>query len=74
MAAFSTDLSAPVSASSHHAPVFRRIAEALQARRVHRQTVTTYRELLCADDHFLHDLGVTRDDIRQLLDEIAPRP
>jgi uncharacterized protein YjiS (DUF1127 family) len=48
-----------------------RIVAALHANRLREETAKTYRDLLKAEDHILNDLGVTRDDVRLLLDQLT---
>lgn len=59
-------LAAPFSA-------LRRIRDGLQVKRAREETAQTYRRLLEADDHILTDLGVTRIEVWQLLQDLQTR-
>jgi uncharacterized protein YjiS (DUF1127 family) len=53
--------------------IFRRITAALKSSRLRDESARTYRELLCAEEHVLLDLGVTRLEVLRLLEEINVR-
>ncbi len=53
--------------------IFRRITAVFHSSHLRDEGTRTYRELLCAEDHVLLDLGVTRLEVLQLLEEINVR-
>ena len=52
---------------------FRRIRDGIRENRVREETAHTYSRLLEADDHILADLGVTRIEVWQLLQDLRSR-
>lgn len=72
MTAYSTN---PASAAplAQGSTILQRISAAIHASRVREETARTYSKLLCADDHTLADLGVTRLEVLQLLEDLNRR-
>jgi uncharacterized protein YjiS (DUF1127 family) len=61
------DYAAPV---ARPGSLLQRLFSERKARRLREETARTYRMLLCADDHTLSDLGVTRLDVLKLLEDL----
>jgi uncharacterized protein YjiS (DUF1127 family) len=66
IAAPTTDVASPVAIAEG---IGRRIAAAVRAALARRKERYGYRQLLGCDEHLLRDMGVTRADIRQALDD-----
>jgi uncharacterized protein YjiS (DUF1127 family) len=53
--------------------LLQRVAAAIHTSRVREETARTYRKLLVADDHTLSDLGVTRQEVLRLIEDLGAR-